>query len=148
MLGKYAKVETKKIEYAFAARGGWLACPVPNQWCFSVKSMLIRNGLFEPDWFVFRLFTKLGIGWHKSSTSFVLAKREWMWTTCRWLSLLQLVTLGNPPRLGEQTCFVRWSQVVLSEDHDSCFVKQTRSNESEGCEIGEQGSFDLRSENH
>ena len=42
--------------------------------------------------------------------------------------------------------FFHWSLVVLLEDHDSCFMKQTGCNVSELCEIGGQGVSDPEAE--
>jgi hypothetical protein len=72
----------------------------------------------EPDCFP-ALFYKSELVGTQSSTYFVLAKSEEMWTTCRWLSLLQLVHLGIHRDLVNKKLFC-WSQVVLLEGHNFC----------------------------
>ena len=92
---------------------GWLACPVPNQWCFSASRRIFWFGKdFEPD-LIYDLVQVKHIG---------CACNGWqMWIACRWPSLLRLVHLGIHRDLVIGSLSFHWLQAVLLEDHYSCF---------------------------
>jgi len=106
----------KWIEYAFMLflKRGWLACPVPNQWCISVTYRICWFGMdCGPK---VHNFGGVGFGTKSSTQFFVAACKElggW-WTTCWLLGLLHLVHLGIHRGFGEHDNVVVFCQVTGS----------------------------------
>jgi len=87
-----------------------------------LQDILVWNGPFEPDCFDFNMKS---VGTESSTQSFCCClQRARDVDFLLMAKLVAISTLGNPPRLGEQHCFFRWSQVVLSEGHHFCCNRQ------------------------
>ena len=136
-----------KIEYAFAL---FLKKGLAGLSCAESMMHLCNNSQEYADlewtlfwaWSFVLLLKKLNelVGTKSSTQSFVAAcKERGMWTTCWWLSLLQLVHLGiHHDSVSKNNCLL---VVGSSLRRPPFLLSQTRSSVSEQCEIGEQGGF-------
>ncbi len=123
---------------------GWLACPVPNQWRFSVSYRICWFGMDLLSLISYRL-CKSKVGNRLAQVMYIILCLQRV-RSVDYLPMAKLVaisTLENPPWPSERQCLFLLVAGSSSWKIMTLVVNRTRSHASEWCEIGEQGGFDL-----